>query len=307
MSIPQETIDDTQILMSVGQTIEREFWSIDERLRDRISVNHTQILLLREIQRDGRISGGILRKRLNLDKSTLSRALKDLQGKGWIAIQKDEDDSRNNLLSLTNEGYTTVNEIQDLTEKQVKRALLFLSENDKRNLEAVLPHFEAALKLGRNLDQEHISLNPIEEEDSKKIASIIKSAFGEHASSYFQYDKEYENLFEHYSEEAYFFTLKKRSRIIGGLGLRPLEQQPDILSINKLFIIPEFRGQKLGRFLLNHAIRFAEENDYRGCHANVPHSLEPAHRLLEKSGFKESEMDIEPSRVEVEKSLLKLF
>lgn len=307
MSIPQDTIDDTQILMSVGQTIEREFWSIDERLRDRIPVNHTQILLLREIQRDGRISGGILRKRLNLDKSTLSRALKDLQNKNWIAIQKDEEDSRNNLLSLTSEGYNTVNSIQELAETQIKRALLFLNENDRRNLESVLPNFESVLKLGRNFEQEHLTVSPIDEDDSKKITSIIKSAFGESASTYFQYTREHENLFEHYSQESFFFVLKKRSKIVGGIGLKPLEEQPDLLSIRKLFIVPEFRGQKLGRFLLNYAIQFAQEQDYKGCQANVLNSLEAANKLLQKSGFEENESHENSSRVDLEKSLVKLF
>lgn len=66
-----------------------------------VGVNAAQYSLLRNLERLGRPSITELAAALGLDRSTLGRNLRVLEGKGLLALEEGGEDQRNRLISLT--------------------------------------------------------------------------------------------------------------------------------------------------------------------------------------------------------------
>ncbi|MEE4463516.1 MarR family winged helix-turn-helix transcriptional regulator [Azotobacter chroococcum] len=74
-----------------------------------VGVNAAQYSLLRNLERLGRPSITELAEALGLDRSTLGRNLRVLEGKGLLALEGGED-QRNRLVSLTAAGRTCLDQ-----------------------------------------------------------------------------------------------------------------------------------------------------------------------------------------------------
>ena len=66
---------------------------------------------LMELSQDAPLSHGELARRLRLEKSTVSRLVKQLEQRGWVKQARDATDGRIVLLKLTDEGHQAADEL----------------------------------------------------------------------------------------------------------------------------------------------------------------------------------------------------
>lgn len=63
-----------------------------------------------------------------------------------------------------------------------------------------------------------------------------------------------------------------------------------VFELAKLAVSPEYKGRKIGKLLMQHAISFAEEKNAGRIILYTNHKLVPAIRLYEKMGFVHTEL-----------------
>lgn len=134
-------------------------------------------------------------------------------------------------------------------------------------------------------------LRPIQAQDNAKIAAVIRQVsqeFGLAAESGFAVaDPILDNLYSVYqpSNAQYWVIENEQAEILGGGGASPLQGDPSILEIQKMYFLPEIRGLGFAKRILAHAFEFAKINDFQRCYLETTKSLWQAVKLYEKVGF----------------------
>lgn len=83
------------------------------------------------------------------------------------------------------------------------------------------------------------------------------------------------------------FVLLRDNTIIGFLFLKPLSE--DSIELKRLYLASTVRGQGFGDFLLNYAINFAIENNYKYIRLETTSKFKEAVSQYKKYGFNELE------------------
>ncbi|WP_178988009.1 GNAT family N-acetyltransferase [Winogradskyella schleiferi] len=84
----------------------------------------------------------------------------------------------------------------------------------------------------------------------------------------------------------FIFFAMKNEEVVGTAALIPTEN-PEILELTKMAVLPKERGQKIGQLLLQHCIDFARAKKLEGLLLYSSTKLENAIYLYRKYGFKE--------------------
>ena len=99
-------------------------------------------------------------------------------------------------------------------------------------------------------------LRPIQPKDNAAMAAIIRSVsaeFGLAPSQGFAVaDAALDDLYAVYSDDtaAYWVVENEAGEVVGGGGVAPLQGEPDVLEIQKMYFLPETRGQGLAKSIL---------------------------------------------------------
>ncbi|MCY3732065.1 MAG: GNAT family N-acetyltransferase [Rhodospirillaceae bacterium] len=96
------------------------------------------------------------------------------------------------------------------------------------------------------------------------------------------------NLIENYqTENSVYFVALAAERVIGGAGISPLTGVNEfICELQRMYLRPEFRGQGIGRDLLERCIGSANAFGYRGCYVETIHEMTDAIVLYGTRGFR---------------------
>lgn len=74
-----------------------------------LEINNTQLHILFEIQKDSKINQEKIARRCNVNKGAIARSIKKLEDNGFIERTIDENNRRQNIISLTDKGNNTLN------------------------------------------------------------------------------------------------------------------------------------------------------------------------------------------------------
>ena len=136
-------------------------------------------------------------------------------------------------------------------------------------------------------------IRPIEPQDNPYIAKIIREVsveFGLAADSGFAVgDTVVDHLFENYQQEKshYWVIVDQNNQVLGGGGIAPLAGAPDVLEIQKMYFLPQLRGQGFAKKILTMAFEFARFHAIETCYLETTGSLMQAVELYKKMGFKQ--------------------
>lgn len=86
-----------------------------------------------------------------------------------------------------------------------------------------------------------------------------------------------------YSEGFFGVINNKKGEIVGTFGL--LEYKPNIVEIRKMYLLKEYRGLGIGRFMMNFLLQKAKEMNYSEVMLETATSLKEAIIMYEKYGF----------------------
>jgi putative acetyltransferase len=135
-----------------------------------------------------------------------------------------------------------------------------------------------------------MTFRPIEVEDNKEIAELIRTVFREFkidrpGTVYF--DPTTDNLFKLFREPGseYWIALEN-GKIVGGCGVYPTPGLPDgCAELVKFYLASSHRGKGIGRQLMEKTFESAKEYGYRELYLESLPELNRAISLYEKAGF----------------------
>jgi putative acetyltransferase len=133
-------------------------------------------------------------------------------------------------------------------------------------------------------------IRPIRPADNKDIARIIREVLTEFkankpGTAYFDDSlDELHNAFNY--PQAAYWVVEQNGQVIGGAGIYPTHGLPDnYCELVKLYLLPEARGQGLGKRLIQQCLEGAKEAGFTHMYLETMPELITAIPLYEKMGF----------------------
>lgn len=136
----------------------------------------------------------------------------------------------------------------------------------------------------------NVELRTIRHSDNKGLATIIRDTLTEfHANrpGTVFFDPSTDHLFELFQKPGsiYYVALLENS-LVGGAGIFPSAGLPDdTCELVKMYLLPEARGQGLGKLLVQNCIEYAKNTGYKKIYLETLPELKKAIHLYEKFNF----------------------
>jgi len=230
---------------------------------------------------------------LNQTHPAVVQVINVLEKKKLIITRKDKNDNRRRLVKLSSKGKTLAEELSSLWEDVHVATKEMLNEHAPGFLQMV-DKIEEALK-------EKSSYKRIKEKIMQRIINNLE--FIEYEAKYLkdfqQLNEDWLNeyleitdydriiLSDPYNEiikkEGHIFFIISEGKIIGTYSLQKINNEACELS--KFTIKKEYRGWKIGKRMLEHAIQKAEELKYGSILLLTHPKLKEATQLYRKRGF----------------------
>lgn len=135
-----------------------------------------------------------------------------------------------------------------------------------------------------------VELREIQKQDNLEIYKIIRKVLESYqlnkdGTAYT--DPQLNQLYEFYQKNnrAEYWVMTKASSIIGGIGIAPFADYEEVAEIQKFYVKEEEQGKAYGKLLLNQALKYAEDNNYKKVYIETMDILERANNLYENYGF----------------------
>lgn len=133
-------------------------------------------------------------------------------------------------------------------------------------------------------------IREIQPQDDPHIAKIIRQVLTEYGANrpgFAWADPELDKLSQAYApSRSVYYVVTSHEQIIGGAGIAPFPcEHPDICELQKMYLLPKFRGQGIGKALMKKSLTAAQEYQYRGCYLETFDAMREALSLYEKFGF----------------------
>ncbi len=135
-------------------------------------------------------------------------------------------------------------------------------------------------------------LREIEKKDNHEIASVIREVlteFGANRPGFAFADPELDWMFEAYQNpQSIYYICQVDGKIVAGAGLMKLDCSLDFTcELQKMYMLPSFRGRGLGNQLLQLCINRAIDFGYRNMYLETLHSMHSAQKLYTLNGFEQ--------------------
>lgn len=280
---------------SASRDLVRELGFMDRTLAG-TALSPSAVHAIIEIGAGGRLSAKSLREKLLLEKSTISRLVKSLVGKGEVGEVRSDRDARSKRLSLTARGRKTASGITGFAERQVAAALDPLGDPARRDILTGLEAYAAALRASRT------SGEVIKSDDPVTIAQgyspgMIGRIVEMHASYYSRHvgfgaafeAKVASGLADFVSRLGNpgnaIWTAENDSRIVGGIVIDAEDLGGGHAHLRWFILDDGMRGAGVGRSLLRKAIAFCDDREFGETHLWTFKGLDAARGLYETHGF----------------------
>jgi putative acetyltransferase len=135
-----------------------------------------------------------------------------------------------------------------------------------------------------------ITINLIQPDDNQTIAYIVRSVltdFGLNRPGTAFADTALDHLSEIYNvPRSVYYVARVDGEIAGGAGIYPLEGGPaHICELQKMYLLPAFRGKGIARTIIENCLDFARKENYTHCYLETMPELVQAVKLYEYFGF----------------------
>ena len=133
------------------------------------------------------------------------------------------------------------------------------------------------------------SIRRIEARDNAAVAAIIRAVmpeFGADGPGFAIHDAEVDDMHGAYAREGCaYFVVEPDGRLCGGAGIAPLDGEPGVCELRKMYFLPELRGRGAGDALMRRCLEAAVTLGYRQCYLETLTGMDAAQKLYERFGF----------------------
>ena len=128
----------------------------------------------------------------------------------------------------------------------------------------------------------------IEEKDNSQVETLIRTClieFDGNKPGCAWEDPDLGIFYQIYQpENRQYFVVEDQGRIVGGCGIGPIEQFPDICELQKMYCYKEVRGTGIAQQLLDLSLDFARTY-YQKCYLETFSNMIAANKFYMKNGF----------------------
>lgn len=103
-----------------------------------LNINASQLHSLFEIKRNKSLNQDEIARRCNVDKGAVARSIRKLEEKGLVIKKIDENNRRQNIISLSEKGEEVIEKSQEILDKWEEEVFSDLSQEEKENLQNTL-------------------------------------------------------------------------------------------------------------------------------------------------------------------------
>jgi DNA-binding MarR family transcriptional regulator/N-acetylglutamate synthase-like GNAT family acetyltransferase len=250
----------------------------------------TESRILFEIAHRDTATASDLRRELGLDAGYLSRTLAQLEQQGLIERARSEQDGRQRLLRLTDEGQRAFAVLDQRSRDEVAEMLGGLSDADQQRLLAAMSTIEALLDRGQGFKYaEPFFLRQHEPGDMGWVAHRHGALYAQEYGwdSHFealvaQIVADFINNYNPARERCWIAEMA--GEIVGSVFV--VQASATTAKLRLLLVEPKARGLGLGTRLVNECIRFARRSGYQKMVLWTNSVLVEARHIYAKSGFK---------------------
>ena len=130
----------------------------------------------------------------------------------------------------------------------------------------------------------------IQKEDNAALAKIVRNTLAEFGANHpgtVYFDPTTDSLFELFKKPgSIYYVALINKKIVGGGGVFPSDGLPaKTCELVKMYLLPEARGQGIGRKLIELCITFAEKSGYAQIYIESMPELKKALSVYEQFGF----------------------
>ena len=103
----------------------------------------------------------------------------------------------------------------------------------------------------------------------------------------------------YYMQSGCFWGLFDNEVLIGTVAVRMVDIENKVVELKRMFVLPEYQGKGYGKLLLNYAIDYAKEQQYKKICLDTRKQFSAAQHLYRSSGFKETDKYNDNERAEL--------
>jgi putative acetyltransferase len=227
---------------------------------------------------------------LRADLSSCSRTIAAMIERGTVRPSRvPSPDKRRKLLELTAEGRRCLSLVNAISAKQVSSALSLLDPSEQQRVRSALALYSEALARAGRIEAHRI--RPLTRDDDAAMRAVIVRVledFGESEAEVLQMLPELASLSRFYrTKGAQYWVVERDGKLMGGAGIAPLRKlDAKTCELQKMYVLPEARGYRLGERLLETCLAFAREAGYRRCYLDTRADMKGAIALYERFGFR---------------------
>jgi DNA-binding MarR family transcriptional regulator/GNAT superfamily N-acetyltransferase len=252
----------------------------------------TEARVLYELAHREKPTATSVRNTLELDAGYLSRILSAFEKRGLIEKTPSEDDGRQSILALTEEGREQFAPIEAHTNEQVGAMLEKLSENEQRQLIEAIRNIEKLLAPAEHAESgakaSSYLLRPHQPGDMGWVVHRQGVLYAEE----YGYDERFEALaaeivakfIQHYDpKRERCWIAEKDDEVVGSVFL--VAHLKSTAKLRLLYVEPSARGLGIGSRLVSECVRFARQAGYKKMVLWTQSELDAARHIYEKAGF----------------------
>jgi DNA-binding MarR family transcriptional regulator/N-acetylglutamate synthase-like GNAT family acetyltransferase len=256
------------------------------------SFSLTEARVLYELAHREKPTATVVCDSLELDPGYLSRILSAFEKRGLVEKTPSEDDGRQSLLALTDEGRRQFAPLEARTIQQVSGMLSKLSENEQRQLIGAMQTIEELLAPADQPESGAKASYLLRPHQSGDIGWVVHRQGLLYAQEY-GYDERFEALaaeivakfIQHYdAKRERCWIAEKDGEVVGSVFLTAKSRTTAKLRL--LYVEPSARGLGIGSRLVSECLRFARQAGYKKMVLWTQSELDAARHIYKKAGFR---------------------
>ena len=278
--LTQDQIADIQGFHKVYQNL---FKSVDASIIEAgYSLTEKDVLL--EISKTERCTANILIGQLGIDRSYMSRMLKQFEKNGLIKKNPSSTDSRIKYIHLTDFGREEFNRLSDIQNRQIACAFEKLSPEDADSICAALVMTRNKLSEANDV----ITIRPFKQSDIEYVISRHKTLYyaERHLSGTFSayVDKIVYDFVERFHPETDCLNILECNGVpAGSIAIKKAGE--DMAQLRFFMLEPEMRRRGYGNRLMDMALDFCRSKGYRTVFLLTITAQVIARHVYETHGF----------------------
>jgi putative acetyltransferase len=249
---------------------------------------HSHIHALIELEEKPLLSKELARI-LQLDKSSISRLVKNLKTKKYIKDCLNKEDKRQKLITLTESGRKLLSATHVKADNFIARGLNFIDFNKRELIINSIAEYSRAITKAVLLSK--IKIRVANSNDDPILAKIIIEELKNNNAlkpGTIGFDPEVNYLSKALNGiNSVYYVAEYEGEVLGGGGIGPTSGLPsDTLELKRMFITKKAQGMGIGKLIMSKCFDFAKSKGFKKCYLETLDELIIARKFYAQEGFK---------------------